>query len=1157
MAEALPFHAGRPGVDWTHPTLPSTQTGSGLAAGALLPVEPPLLPAHIELRECVGEGAMGTVWRAWDAKAGCFVAVKVPRRDSPRLLLRFKTEFRTAQRVVHPNLVAVRALYAESGTPAFTMEWVDGSPLHSVVRADDHAWARHLFRQLLDALATVHAAGMVHGDVKGSNCLATDDCRLMLLDFGLARMLGEEHAQLAGTLTHMDPDLLDGGESAPSSDLYAVGVMLYKWLTGRFPVRGSLADQLQGKRALWFSAPDRLVPGVDPVLSALAMDLLHPERGGRPCARQALDRLAGDGESASTLPWVPRVELGRRLNRALRCDGLRPRMVAVVGDSGSGKTSAVRRALSGVRQGVLWGTCSPSEHVAFGGLGALVDGLWLALARRQRWRAVWEPAALEAAVLFPQLGGLVERLEPVRRHHQRKAAAEGLARLLEVVAQDGGLVIVLDDVQWLDPAARAVLRDTWSQLSGPVTLVLVQRGPEPWGPGGLDDVVQVGGVSVEALGQVAADGVGAHLPKEQDRLPAYLLPLVLQVGGRPSSWSDAVRHSIARLHSTARRALVWCSLADAPLRPEHLRALGTQEHAVREAASAGLLRLWTERDGRLVALVHERVGEVVRPRDGDAAADRRALAVVLADDHPRWARAAAGQFEAVDDLEEAGLQWARSGRWSLSRGAWEAAARALFRARELQAPAACWAAPLGSALEALGDCASAIGVWRAVQATADRALQVSLRIRIAETLVGHGQLEEGVEEYARLLSEFGEVLPRSRMAVAWEGLVRPRLWSRPSRSVEPTADQILRLEVLWKASRSYTLLDPLASLALMTRHERLAWGLRVPSHHIRALSHHCWARLAETGQADEVDLEIDALFAVHQDSLPPDDDARIHTSVARGYGRLLSCDWAQAIPELEAAWTTVRRVRGSSWLEASCEGALLEASRFAVPMPNLSERLSSFLSRARSRRDRLAELRVRLSLGYGLKMHQTARPEVAYQDLAEAFQLCDPPPSLDARIRHACALGCVHVAAGDGVSALAHVDGQPMDLRAMRRMRYVQMVFDSVVVRGLLLTPRRTWSQERRLRQVLRALRQMGGALCTGLARAYSAAWAIQRGDETTARIERDHALAAWGDGPYGLLKACLVGSDDALLRWGVADPTFSRRAFLGAGAEAVHTLPR
>ena len=187
------------------------------------------------LDRLLGAGGMASVWLAHDERLDRLVAVKVMSdalASDPSYARRFEREARTAAGLSHPNLVRVFDYETEGARPALVMEYVEGGTLAAAIdggRAPSIDQER-IARELLEALSHVHEAGIVHRDVKPANVLIGRDGRARLTDFGIAQP--EDATRLTqvgaviGTIKYLAPEVIEGADASPSSDLYAAGVVL-------------------------------------------------------------------------------------------------------------------------------------------------------------------------------------------------------------------------------------------------------------------------------------------------------------------------------------------------------------------------------------------------------------------------------------------------------------------------------------------------------------------------------------------------------------------------------------------------------------------------------------------------------------------------------------------------------------------------------------------------------------------------------------------------------------------------------------------------------------------------------------------------------------------------------------------------------------------
>src|ERR687883_887927 len=201
----------------------------------------------------IARGGMATVYLALDRRLEREVALKVMHAhlaDDPQFTARFIREARAAARLSHPNVVSVFDQGDDHGLLYLAMEYLQGRTLREVladlsVLTPDEAF--DVVEPVLDALAAAHAAGIVHRDVKPENVLLTDDGRVKVADFGLARAASAGTTTtgvLMGTAAYLAPELLARGVAGPRADVYAVGIMLFEMLTGVLPFTGDVPVQV-------------------------------------------------------------------------------------------------------------------------------------------------------------------------------------------------------------------------------------------------------------------------------------------------------------------------------------------------------------------------------------------------------------------------------------------------------------------------------------------------------------------------------------------------------------------------------------------------------------------------------------------------------------------------------------------------------------------------------------------------------------------------------------------------------------------------------------------------------------------------------------------------------------------------------------------------
>jgi serine/threonine protein kinase/Tfp pilus assembly protein PilF len=209
---------------------------------------------HLSITSRLASGAFGRIYRAHDSQLNRDVALKLLRGDIAmfRPVERLLAEARTLAQVRHPNVVTVHGADVRDGRAGLWMELVEGQTLDDWLSAHGPMGAGEatsLGIDLCRALAAVHSAGLVHGDVKAQNVMREKGGRIVLMDFGAGRAQGAEAAGVAGTPMYLAPEVLAGEPPTSQSDLYSVGVVLFHLLTGKYPCTGIDIESLRAAHA--------------------------------------------------------------------------------------------------------------------------------------------------------------------------------------------------------------------------------------------------------------------------------------------------------------------------------------------------------------------------------------------------------------------------------------------------------------------------------------------------------------------------------------------------------------------------------------------------------------------------------------------------------------------------------------------------------------------------------------------------------------------------------------------------------------------------------------------------------------------------------------------------------------------------------------------
>jgi serine/threonine-protein kinase len=252
--EGSPFCGDCGAVLGAEPTLP-TPAGRPVAGPAddQLVVAVDLRPGTLfdgryEVLGLLGRGGMGSVYRAHDRALDETVAIKILRPDfaqDPQMHERFKSEIKLARKVRHKNVCTIHHFGEHRGLLYISMELLDGVDLKKVVREHGALAPEKGYEvaiQVAEGLAAVHEAGIVHRDLKTPNIILDRANVARLLDFGVAKRLGETTltatGQIVGTPEYMSPEQAQGNKADFRSDIYALGIVVYEIFTGHVPFRG-------------------------------------------------------------------------------------------------------------------------------------------------------------------------------------------------------------------------------------------------------------------------------------------------------------------------------------------------------------------------------------------------------------------------------------------------------------------------------------------------------------------------------------------------------------------------------------------------------------------------------------------------------------------------------------------------------------------------------------------------------------------------------------------------------------------------------------------------------------------------------------------------------------------------------------------------------
>jgi eukaryotic-like serine/threonine-protein kinase len=375
--------------------------GQGAATGPGARDQPAGLPGpgdrigQYELIRELGRGGMGAVFLARDTKLGRRVAIKFLHGHNPELTARFILEARATARCHHENIIVIHDVAEHHGNPYMVLEYLEGSPLSKLL-GKDHGLppgrAVELMVPVVRALVRAHAHNIVHRDLKPDNIFVTDSGTVKVLDFGIAKLvqgnaddsmpglvteLAEmfqdggnaalaaeltRRGSLVGTIPYMSPEQWGAGAVDHRTDIWAVGILLFRMLAGRHPlwpaagrelmITGLIDEPMPRLRSKCPSVPDELAAIVDHCLikrkeqrigaARELLDALEPLLPGRAAQSVRIDECPYAGLSA-----FQESDAGRFFGRAREITAAVTRLreqplMAVVGPSGVGKSSFVR-----------------------------------------------------------------------------------------------------------------------------------------------------------------------------------------------------------------------------------------------------------------------------------------------------------------------------------------------------------------------------------------------------------------------------------------------------------------------------------------------------------------------------------------------------------------------------------------------------------------------------------------------------------------------------------------------------------------------------------------------------------------------------------------------------------------------------------------------
>jgi serine/threonine protein kinase len=1040
--------------------------------------------------------------------------------------------------------------------------------------ACDEVRLRAVLPQLVAGLDALHRTGKLHRDVKPSNAVVTHDGRLVLIDLGVVgdRGLGDENIEethVVGTAAYMAPEQAAGsGPLTPAADWYSVGVILYVALTGSLPFGGTVARVLGDKQRFPPPPPRAIVPTVPPDLDALCVQLLAIQPEQRPQTTEILARLGAaplDGSATPTTsttgPRAPEL-----VGRDRELEALTGAMVSgkagamiVSGPSGIGKSTLLKAFVSRVKERLpravaLTGRCYERETVPYRAMDPLIDHL----------SRVWEQLpATEAALLAPRDAALVGQLFPVLRRvwvvaqappsrraadpqRGRTLAYAALRELLARFAERVPLVLVLDDLQWVDADTLVLLADVMRPPDPPPLLLVLSTRPE--GAAALEGMLEQldlphQRVDLDRLDPEDAERLARALLSSQGGALAPLVAreaegdpflteelarhLALHGGAQGVSIEDALASRLTDLPDAARTVLELVAVAGEPTsRTAAARAAGLDEAALDEATRLLSVRHLLLSGGRRptdsLETYHDRIRAAVLANLAPAAlaAHHRALATALSSEavDERLAR----HWHGAGELDRAATFARKAAADALARLEFDRAARLYRMAIDLgrYEPAELRALRVaeGESLAQAGRPGDAADAFQAAALGAPPAEEIELRRRAAEQLLRGGYVDRGLEAIEHVLAAIDAKLPSSPSGALF-ALLRRRAWlrlrglgwrARDAGSIPPT--KLTQVDTFGSISAGLGMVDPLRGADAHARELLLALQLGEPARVARALAYEV-GYLAAFGHG----ARAAKLAQIAEDCARKAGDAE----------SLVVARWSAAVTSYFCTNRWRSSLRGCSETEetsAAAGHATDTAQLFSClnlmylgELGELGRKVAGYVAEAKRRGDRYLEVCIRSRLNViWLAADDPARAEREAREAIEAWI----PASRAFQVQHYYALFSRCEAAiyrGDAAAAADDLDGARAGMRAAHLFRVPMVAVEAVHLEGRIALARGAADPAVRRGAIGRALRAAGRLraqppVARGLGLLLRAGAAAAAGDRDRAAAQLRAAIAALED---------------------------------------------
>lgn len=461
-----------------------------------------LFNKRYRLNQELGRGAMGTIYQAKDTVLDRQVALKMITASqlTEENRVRLLSEARAAAKLNHPNIVAIYDAGEEDHTPFIVMELVEGGSLYEK-KPESLEETLVICRQICAALEHAHQHGIVHRDLKPENVLRSGNNLVKLNDFGMAHSLTDRNSSeniLLGTVYYIAPETIQGKPVDGRADLYALGVMLYEWITGRVPFTAEdpvavISQHLYAPVV----PPHAYVPQIAPELENLILSLLckNPEDRPQSASEVGMILKSISAGQMSELPIQPtylldRIVRGKLVGREKELGQGRAvwqqvltgssQIFVVSGEPGIGKTRFVRELIANAT--LTGGRCLVGECFSEGGAPyqPLAPMIRESLGEKSKNKVDLPGYVLSDLIkITPGLEGLQDGFtfrQSLDAGTEQQHIFESVFAWVDALARQSPLLLFFDDIHWADSASLLLIHHLAHRLEHQrVMMVLAYR----------------------------------------------------------------------------------------------------------------------------------------------------------------------------------------------------------------------------------------------------------------------------------------------------------------------------------------------------------------------------------------------------------------------------------------------------------------------------------------------------------------------------------------------------------------------------------------------------------------------------------------------------------------------------------------------------------